>query len=195
VALPAVSGVRAMASKGVLTEPLMKERRDAPTASERERAGARGRVALGATLCMALALAFAPVGAGRTVERRPAPVTVSVDGTHPGAPVPRDFLGLSFEASALAQIASYADGGDLVTMLRSLGLGVLRFGGVTSDYRVAWTDEAIGRPPGRRQCWKPGICANSVFWQPRAVCAAARQGADRGAPASNDHQRAGPAKP
>ncbi len=44
--------------------------------------------------------------------------------------MPQEFLGLSFELSSLAQIASYDEGGDLVTLLRSLGHGVLRFGGV-----------------------------------------------------------------
>ena len=34
-----------------------------------------------------------------------------------------------------------------MTMLRSLGVGVLRFGGVTADEQVAWTDEATLRPP------------------------------------------------
>jgi hypothetical protein len=110
------------------------------------------RVALGAALCATLALAFAPVAVGRGAERRSIPVSVSVDRSDPGAPVPPDFLGLSFELTSLPQIASYANGGDLVTMLRSLGIGVLRFGGVTADERVAWTDEAIARPP-----WAPEV--------------------------------------
>ncbi len=81
------------------------------------------------------------------VESRPIPVSVAVDASHPGAPVPRDFLGLSFEVSSLPQIASYAGAGDLITLLRSLGAGVVRFGGVTADERVAWTDDATHRPP------------------------------------------------
>jgi hypothetical protein len=108
------------------------------------------RASLGAVLLATLILAFAPVGVGQGAELGSIPVSVSVDRTHPGAPVPRDFLGLSFEMSSLSQIASYAGGGDLVTMLRSLGIGVLRFGGVTADNRVAWTDQATGRSP-----WAP----------------------------------------
>jgi hypothetical protein len=73
-------------------------------------------------------------------------VSVSVDRSDPGAPVPGDFLGLSFELSSLPQIAGYAGSGDLVTLLRSLGPGVLRFGGVSADTRVGWTDEATARP-------------------------------------------------
>lgn len=126
--------------------------RDAPMARAGGRAVARMHVALGAALCATLALAIAPVAVARGAQRGSIPVSVSVDATHPAAPVPRDFLGLSFEASALARIASYAGGGDLVTMLRSLGIGVLRFGGVTSDTRVAWTDEATVRPS-----WAPEV--------------------------------------
>jgi hypothetical protein len=93
------------------------------------------------------------VGPGRTSTpsttsiSTPIPVSVSVEAGHPGAPVPRDFLGLSFEVASLPQIASYAGDGDLVTLLRSLGVGVLRFGGVTADERVAWVDGTAGRPP------------------------------------------------
>jgi hypothetical protein len=47
---------------------------------------------------------------------------------------------------SLPQLASYANTGDLVTLLRSLGPGVLRFGGVTADKNVAWVDAATPRP-------------------------------------------------
>jgi hypothetical protein len=49
-------------------------------------------------------------------------------------------------------MANYADGGDLVTLLRSLGPGVLRFGGVSADTRVAWTDAATARAS-----WASGV--------------------------------------
>jgi len=113
---------------------------------------ARSRVALGAWLCAALILAFPIVGVGRAARPAPTPkpaltsVSVSVDRARPGASVPPDFLGLSFELSSLHQIAGYAESGDLVTLLRSLGPGVLRFGGGSADTRVAWTDEATPRP-------------------------------------------------
>jgi hypothetical protein len=77
----------------------------------------------------------------------PTPVTVSLDASAPGKPVPADYLGLSFEVSDLHQIAEYGGRGDLVALLRSLGPGVLRFGGVSADTRVAWTDGATPRPP------------------------------------------------
>jgi hypothetical protein len=74
------------------------------------------------------------------------PVSVSIDVRRPGARVPREFLGLSFELSSLPQIARYASSGDFATMLRSLGAGVLRFGGASADTRVAWTDAATPLP-------------------------------------------------
>ncbi|MGA2321764.1 MAG: glycosyl hydrolase family 79 C-terminal domain-containing protein [Solirubrobacteraceae bacterium] len=73
-------------------------------------------------------------------------MSVSIDARHPGPAVPREFLGLSFELSSLPQVADYAERGDFVTLLRSLGLGVLRFGGVSADTRVAWTDGVTSRP-------------------------------------------------
>ena len=74
------------------------------------------------------------------------PVSVSIDLRHPGTQVPRGFLGLSFELSSLSQIARYGSSGDFVAMLRSLGPGVLRFGGASADTRVAWTDAATPPP-------------------------------------------------
>jgi hypothetical protein len=67
------------------------------------------------------------------------PVDVSVDLRHPGAPIPPDFLGLSFENAALARMAGYADNGEVVQLLRSLGDPSLRFGGVSADARVAFS--------------------------------------------------------
>jgi hypothetical protein len=115
-------------------------------AGARDRVVTRVRMALAGVLCATLVLA--PVAAARKAKRRPVPekVSVSVNAGHPGATVPQNFLGLSFEASALPQIASYANEGDLVGMLRSLGVGVLRFGGVTSDIDVGWVDEVMARP-------------------------------------------------
>ena len=111
-----------------------------------------------AALCALLAFALPCVAQARAgvrartqpPPRAPAttaiPVSVSVDASEPGPTVPQDFLGLSFEVGALRQIAGYSSEGDLITMLRSLGVGVLRFGGVTADEQVAWTDEATPRP-------------------------------------------------
>jgi len=90
------------------------------------------------------ALATAEVGA--PPEASPLPVTVTIDPFAPGPPVPRRFLGLSFEAAALGQLSQYSDRGDLVRLLRSLGPGVLRFGGITADEDVAWSDAATPRP-------------------------------------------------
>jgi hypothetical protein len=99
------------------------------------------------------------------------PVTVAIDPFDPGAPVPQRFLGLSFEAAELGQLAQYADRGNLVGLLRSLGPGMLRFGGITADENVAWTDAAT--PPaawassviGPAQLRAIGVLARSSGWQ------------------------------
>jgi hypothetical protein len=121
-------------------------RHDAALAKAPHRASARACLAFGAALGAALLLALTASALAAGARARPIPVSVSFDVSHPGAVVPQDFLGLSFEMSALPQIATYAESGDMVTLLRSLGTGVLRFGGVSADTRVAWTDEATPRP-------------------------------------------------
>ena len=74
------------------------------------------------------------------------PVSVSFDTSRPGARVPPEFLGLSFEVSSLRQIARYGNGGNFARMLRSLGGGLLRFGGVSADSRTAWIDAVTPLP-------------------------------------------------
>jgi hypothetical protein len=117
--------------------------------------------------------------------RAATPVTVTVDPFAPGAPVPERFLGLSFEVGALAQLGQYAHRGDLVTMLRSLGPGVLRFGGITADEDVAWSESgaapawassAIGpaqlRAIGvlaRRSDWKVLLTVGLAHYEPEAA--------------------------
>jgi hypothetical protein len=94
--------------------------------------------------------------AGPTPAQPPPPITVTIDRFDPGRPVPPRFLGLSFEAAALTQISQYATRGNLVGLLRSLGPGVLRFGGITADENVAWTDAATPRPAWASQTIGPG---------------------------------------
>ena len=81
----------------------------------------------------------------------PSRVTVSVSTAAAGDPVPGDFLGLSFEALALPKIARYAGQGNLPMLMRSLGRGVMRFGGATVDTRTAWSN---GGPP---PAWANGV--------------------------------------
>jgi hypothetical protein len=130
--------------------------------------GTRG-AALASVAALALLATFSSLGYGdddaehsaravvstvlaRSAAPRPVPVAVSLDLRRVGRQVPRGFLGLSFEVSRLAQIAHYAGNGNLVGLLRSLGPGVLRFGGVTADTRVAWTDLATAAP-----AWASGV--------------------------------------
>jgi hypothetical protein len=101
----------------------------------------------------------------------PPPVTVAIDPLAPGRPVPQRFLGLSFEAAALDQLSQYAHRGDLVGLLRSLGPGVLRFGGITADENVGWTDAATPPPAwassviGPGQMHALGVLARRSGWQ------------------------------
>jgi hypothetical protein len=121
-------------------------------------------------LAAALLLALAAAGTARADSRArtgPIPVSVSVDAGEADAPVPRNFLGLSFEVAALPRLASYAGAGDLVTMLRSLGVGVLRFGGITADEQIAWTDAATPRP-----AWALGVLEEGNLRQLASLAAA-----------------------
>lgn len=135
-------------------------------------------------LCLALALC-GPVTT--TADAQPAlPVVATVNRLAPGPPVPAEFLGLSFEAAALDQISQYADRGDLVKLLRSLGPGMIRFGGITADQNVGWTDAATPKPPwaarainpaqlqaigrlSRRSGWKVLLTVGMAHFEPTAA--------------------------
>ena len=101
---------------------------------------------LGVALSGLLALVAMPLSfdvgsrAGPGAAPAPTPVTVAIDTSDPGPPVPEAFLGLSFEMSALGELAGDGTRGDLVSLLRSLGPGVLRFGGVSADTQAAFTE-------------------------------------------------------
>jgi hypothetical protein len=115
----------------------------------------------------------AEVGAPTSVPAQPPglPVTVTIDPSAPGPLVPRRFLGLSFEAAALGQLSQYSHRGDLVGLLRSLGPGVLRFGGITADENVAWSDASTPRPAwasstiGPEQMKALGVLARRSGWK------------------------------
>jgi hypothetical protein len=74
-----------------------------------------------------------------------AAVAVRVDESRPGRALPERYLGLSFEVTDLPRLARYGARGDLPGLLRSLGPGLLRFGGVSADTRIAWRDAST--PP------------------------------------------------
>jgi hypothetical protein len=77
---------------------------------------------------------------------RGTPVSVRVAARPEGAAVPADFLGLSFEVRSLPAIARYAARGDLVALLRSLGPGVMRYGGISADEQAAWVGDGTAQP-------------------------------------------------
>lgn len=98
----------------------------------------------------------APVGPAGATSASPSRVAVAVDASRPGRPIPAHFLGLSFEVSELSQIAAYSSRGDFPAMLRSLGPGLLRFGGISADTRTAWTDARDPRPAWASNTIGPG---------------------------------------
>ncbi len=77
----------------------------------------------------------------------PTGVVLTVDASHPGAALPGDFLGLSFEASVLGSPVFDPSRSDLPNFLRDLGTGRLRFGGNSVDRVTAWTGTATSALP------------------------------------------------
>jgi len=130
------------------------------------------RPARGAALLATLALFIG--GAAKPAQapaQAPTPVNVTIESQAPGRPIPKRFLGLSFEAAALTQLADDAHKGNLVPLLRSLGPGVLRFGGITADENVAWSDPETPAPAwasstiGPAQMEALGELAKRSGWQ------------------------------
>ena len=77
--------------------------------------------------------------------------TLTLDVGGPIAqPIRAGYLGLSFEAADLANLARDGTAGDLVPLLRALGPGLLRFGGVTADTQVAWVQPGMPAPTWAR---------------------------------------------
>ncbi len=135
-------------------------------------------------------VAWATPAAARTTQAARAaqatPVTVAIEPTAPGPAVPERFLGMSFEAAALNQIVQWAHRGDLVALLKSLGPGMLRFGGITADENVGWTDGATPRPAwassaigpadmkalgelAKRSGWQVLLTVGLAHYEPRAA--------------------------
>ncbi len=139
-----------------------------------------------ALLAFSLTLALCGPVTPTTAAQPPLSVAVTINRLAPGPPVPRAFLGLSFEAAAVDQISQYADRGDLVKLLRSLGPGVIRFGGITSDQNIGWSDAGTPKPPwasrainpaqlqavgrlSRRSGWKVLLTVGMAHFEPAAA--------------------------
>jgi len=119
-------------------------------------------------------------------------IGVTVDTAHPGPPIPNDFIGLSYEAKDLPMVASMAEHGNFVSLLRSLGQGVLRFGGMTGDSQVAWEDSPTAQRPAwasteltpadlyglqplvQKTDWKVLLAVNLAHYNPAAAADEAR---------------------
>lgn len=127
------------------------------------------------------------------------PVRVAVDPTPRMQPVGRRFIGLSFEAAALPAVARSSKRGNLVALLRSLGRGVLRFGGFTADTSTAFAahgeapawatttitprDFARLRTLARRTGWRLLLTLPLGRYDPRAAAGEAAAAARRLGPA------------
>lgn len=127
------------------------------------------------------------------------PVRVSVEPARAGPVVGGRFIGLSFEASALPAMARNAGRGNLVTLLRSIGPGMLRFGGSSVDTNTAFS--ADGHAPAwasttiaprdfdrlavlaRRTGWRVLLALPLGHYDPRAAAREAAAAARRLGPA------------
>jgi hypothetical protein len=72
---------------------------------------------------------------------------VTVDETRSAGTLPADFIGLSYEAKALASSSFDPAQGNLLRLLRDLGRGNLRIGGNTVDRDVFWQPNGEPLPP------------------------------------------------
>jgi hypothetical protein len=91
-----------------------------------------------AALALALAkssLASAPLASAPSTPV--ASIAVNIDTAHPGAVIPQDFLGLSFETAVLHSPAVLSGAPALTALLHNLGPGVMRISGVSVD-RTQW---------------------------------------------------------
>jgi hypothetical protein len=128
-------------------------------------------------------------GAARASAGTPAAVTVDVHRR--GPVIPADFLGLSIEVKNLPQLGGFARRGDLVALMRSLGQGVLRLGGVSGDKFAAWTGPGSKLPSWARSAvsvqdlrgvadlaqrtgWRVLLAVNLGHFDPQAAAQEAR---------------------
>jgi hypothetical protein len=110
----------------------------------------QGGSAWGLVLTLCVLAGSAPASAASTRA-----VRVAIDAQQTGARIPDDFLGLSFEALDLPAVAGFAHRGPLVRLLRSLGPGVIRFGGNTVDFHTAYVPAGEKPPPWAQSVVKP----------------------------------------
>jgi hypothetical protein len=109
----------------------------------------RRPLVLGLMVAMLGSLGVGCSGGDRS-NAAPGPLTITVDVGRPGAVVPADFLGLSFEASVLDSKLFDPAQSNLAALLRDLGPGRLRFGGNSLDRVTAWVPDGAELPAWAR---------------------------------------------
>ena len=77
------------------------------------------------------------------------PATLSIDASKPGATIPRDFTGLSYESAQLANPDFFsAANAELIGLFRGLSPnGNLRLGGGSSEFTTYSDADPVGAPP------------------------------------------------
>lgn len=96
-----------------------------------------GVIALLAILPAAILL---PKAGNTPRDKTPPAITISVDETRPGAAIPADFLGLSYEITALTDTVYFRTGKyTLRNLINNLGAGTLRLNGYYGNF-VPWTN-------------------------------------------------------
>ncbi len=105
------------------------------------------RAAIGVGLTLPAVLATVAATVAPTATAGPAAeVTITVDAAHPGRVIPRDFVGLSFEADQLHRTWTDPRRGNAAALLRNLRVGNLRFSANQVD-NTAWMPDPAAPTP------------------------------------------------
>ena len=102
--------------------------------------------AVRAILLMALlggCKSFNPISLASSTSTASSTAMVTIHPENPGRSIPPDFSGLSFEAIELAQGSFDPRNVEFVNLVRNLGHGTLRIGGVSLDKRVYWSQSNL----------------------------------------------------
>ena len=112
----------------------------------RPKASGNGSTAVACVLSIMALVGVGIASSSPALATRLPTVVVTVGAAGHGARVPSRPLGLSFDVSTAARLARYSTTGNLATLLRDLGPGVLRLSGNSVDLDTAWVPSG-GKAP------------------------------------------------